>query len=89
MFAWDGNSYIGNEYWQGALTDSGDPAAACCSFIPELMNPEVNSERICGNNVKVATVAQGIVSLEDYQRRKDSQEEEESNPKTTRLGKEL
>ena len=43
-FAWDGNSFAGNEYWLGALSASGDPAAACCSAIPELMNPYVNVE---------------------------------------------
>eukprot|EP00042_Codosiga_hollandica_P044190 m.430935 g.430935 ORF g.430935 m.430935 type:complete len:773 (+) comp56733_c0_seq17:701-3019(+) len=42
MFAWDANSFVGNEYWKGMLTASGDPAAAACSLIPQLLNPEIN-----------------------------------------------
>lgn len=41
-YAWDGNSFPGKEHWQGALSASGDPAAACMSTIGELHNPYIN-----------------------------------------------
>ncbi|KAG0602328.1 hypothetical protein M758_10G007200 [Ceratodon purpureus] len=41
-YAWDGNSFPGNEYWNGLLSSSGDSAAACCSTIVELQNAWIN-----------------------------------------------
>uniref|UniRef100_A0A6B2L3T3 Uncharacterized protein n=1 Tax=Arcella intermedia TaxID=1963864 RepID=A0A6B2L3T3_9EUKA len=41
-YAWDSNSFPGNEYWCGLLDASGDPAAASCSTIPEMHNVYVN-----------------------------------------------
>ena len=52
MYAWDSNSFPGNEYWHGSLSASGDPAAACCSNIPELQNPEVNP-KVAGQHALV------------------------------------
>lgn len=41
-FAWDGLSFVGNEYWDDALDASGDPAAACSCIMPQTMNPRIN-----------------------------------------------
>ncbi|KAI0841348.1 hypothetical protein F5Y06DRAFT_308194 [Hypoxylon sp. FL0890] len=41
-YARDGNSFPGNEYWEGSLDASDDSAAACMSTIAELHNPLIN-----------------------------------------------
>ena len=64
-WAYDGNSFIGNEYWDRALTASGDPAAACCSQIPEILNPCIN-RMISGENLHVATREGLVVSLKAF-----------------------
>ena len=64
-WAYDGNSYPGNEYWVGSLWTSGDPAAACATQIHELHNPQINP-KMRGRNTHVATKDGRILSLRDY-----------------------
>jgi len=51
QYAWDANSYPGNEYWAGKFDVSSGTAAACCSTIASLHNPDVNPEAADGGRV--------------------------------------
>jgi len=51
-YAWDSNSFPGNEYWCGLLQASGDPAAASCSTITEIQNAYINPG-LCAFNLFV------------------------------------
>jgi hypothetical protein len=43
-YAWDGMSYQGNEYWDGLLDTSMDPATIAATTIAYLGVPEINKE---------------------------------------------
>ncbi|EFN82628.1 uncharacterized protein LOC105184958 isoform X2 [Harpegnathos saltator] len=64
-YAWDGNALPGNEFWNGYLDASGDPAAACSTQVAELHNPKINP-RACGASLHVASAAHGILHISDY-----------------------
>jgi len=53
MHAWDGNAYPGNEWWFGKLGSTDDSAAASCSLISSLQNPDINPDYLCGEVAQV------------------------------------
>ena len=70
MFAWDGNSFPGNEYWKGLLKASGDPAAASCTQIPQLQNAYINNPNICASNIHIASPEFGVLHISEYAKKK-------------------
>lgn len=65
-WAYDSNSYPGNEYWAGSLATSSDPAAACCTQVAELHNPLINV-KMSGANLHIALEKGGeVVSIQEY-----------------------
>ena len=58
--------FLGNEYWQGALSASGDPAAASCTQIPQLQNPYINTPNICALNMHIASPEFGLLHISQY-----------------------
>lgn len=51
-YAWDGNSYPGNEYWCGKLS-SFDSQAIFCSLLGQFQNPEVNTKIADEERIKI------------------------------------
>ena len=49
MYDWDSFSYPGNKFWDKTYNkDSTNKAAACCSMISILQNPDINPTRLTG-----------------------------------------
>ena len=65
-WAYDSNSYPGNEYWDGSIQSSGDPQAACSSQVPELHNPLINDKKFRGNNLHIAMKNGTVLNYSDF-----------------------
>jgi len=46
LFAWDGNSFVGNEYWDMNFSGSGDPVTVCATALSQLCNPFINKQML-------------------------------------------
>ncbi|XP_053951692.1 uncharacterized protein LOC128859042 [Anastrepha ludens] len=68
-YAWAGNALPGNDFWLGALSSSGDPAAACSTLISELHNPHINTEMVNGENLHIASNRYGVLHIAEYSKK--------------------
>jgi len=57
--------FAGNEFWNGFLESSSDPATACSTQITELHNSRINP-RACGESLHVVSAEHGILHISDY-----------------------
>ena len=57
--------FLGNCFWDGFLTTSGDPAAACSTQIAELHTAKING-KINSANLHIVSPEHGILHVSDY-----------------------
>ncbi|XP_040573104.1 uncharacterized protein [Lepeophtheirus salmonis] len=65
-WAYDGNSYPGNEFWNGKLSGSGDSQAASSTQVTELHNPLINPWFNADNLHVVSRQHNGVFKYTDY-----------------------
>ncbi|XP_022217103.2 uncharacterized protein LOC111070687 [Drosophila obscura] len=65
-YAWNGNALPGNDFWDGALLSTSDPAAACSTLIAELQNPHINVDYMSGQNLHIASIEHGLLHIGEY-----------------------
>jgi hypothetical protein len=46
LFAWDGNAFVGNEYWAGMMSETGDPVTISSCCLGQLCNPFINPKML-------------------------------------------
>jgi hypothetical protein len=54
LFAWDGNSFVGNEYWYKYMDGSGDPVTISSCCLGQLCNPFINDKMLKSTEPQVS-----------------------------------
>jgi hypothetical protein len=57
QYAWDSRSYPGNVFFAKAFDQSGDPAAACASYITAFQNPKINTKAFAPETMNILTIS--------------------------------